>query len=291
MIIVKYALVSVVVISLLLPIPAYAQNESRGLTISPVRQEQTVKPGTPARGSFMVGNATNESMKIDLMVEQFSVADYSYDYEFRAPPSNDWVKLKQSQVILAPNKTQKINYDIVVPRNSPPGGYYFSLFASTTVKGPGLPGTVRAASLLYMKVDGKLVRTSVMENASSPFWVTSSKVPYEFDVKNTGNVHFSAYFYGRIDWLFGSLPESGTSHLLMPNAIRKIEGSVPSPILPGVYKMTYGYKVDFADIEINQSRYIIFIPPWSVVLAVLLGYTSVKIWKNRRTMLLKIKRK
>lgn len=269
----------------------HAQDEARGITISPVRQEMTVEPGKVSTGSFIVGNTTDEPIKVNLSVEQFSVADYTYDYEFRAPPSNDWVKMRQPQIEIAPNRTQKISFDVAVPAKSPPGGYYFSLFASTTIDGPGLPGTVRAASLLYMKVEGELVRTSVMENGSIPFWVTGGQVPYKFDVKNTGNVHFSAYFYGQLETLFGPLPETGTSHLLMPGATRTIEGSIPSPIFPGIYKMTYGYRVDFADIITSKSGYIIFIPPWSVIALFILAYGVWRVAKNKQQIIAKLKRR
>ena len=269
----------------------YAQNEIRGLTISPVRQEITVTPSEASVGSFVVGNSSEETIVVNLSVEQFSVADYTYEYEFRAPPSNDWVKLRQTKIELAPNKTKKVQFDVMVPGGSPPGGYYFSLFASTTIDGPGLPGTVRAASLLYMKVDGALVRTSVLENGSVPFLVTSGQVPYKFDVKNTGNVHFSAYFYGQMKGLFGELPETGTSHLLMPGATRTIESSIPAPLLPGIYNITYGYKVDFADIVTTKSGYILFIPPWSVVAFVFAAYGSYRLWKQREYIRKKFSRK
>lgn len=273
----------------LTPATVTAQYTPRGLTISPVRQEITVVPGGTATGSFIIGNSSEKPMIVDISVEQFSVADYSYDYEFRAPPSYDWVKFPQKQVELEPNKSRKVIFSVTVPEKAPPGGYYFSLFASTTLEGPGLPGTVRAASLLYTKVDGELVRTGVMENASVPLWVFGGEVPYEFDVKNTGNVHFSAYFYGQLTGLFGSLPEVGTSHLLMPDAVRTIEGSVPTPFFPGIYKMTYGYKVDFADIITTKSGYIIFIPPWSIIALVIFSYGVWWVWQRRLSLLQRLK--
>ncbi len=243
--------------------PVSAQEaRAKGLTISPVRHELTVKTGAATSGSFIVTNETEKPMVVNLSILQFSVADYTYDYKFRSP-DNDWVKIRQDQVQLAPGKSQKIFYDVTIPGKATPGGYYYSLFASTTLEGAGLPGTVRATSLLYMKVGGALVRTSVLRNESLPFWVTGSEIPYKFDVENTGNVHFSAYFYGRVNGLFGEHPEFGTSHLLMPGAVRTIGGSIPSPILPGIYTVTYGYKVDFANIETTKTSYILYLPPWS----------------------------
>lgn len=270
---------------------ASASSDTQGLAISPVRQELTTVPGKASSGTITVGNTTDKSITISLSVEQFSVVDYSYDYEFRAPPSNDWVKLDKTQIEIAPNKTQKVLFSINVPNKSRPGGYYFSLFASTTLEGPGMPGTVRAASLLYLKVDGDLIRTSVMENASAPLWVTGSDIPYEFDVKNTGNVHFSAYFYGQIEWLFGLLPEVGTSHILMPGKVRTINGTVPTPLLPGIYKMTYGYKVDFADIVTAKTEYIIFIPPWSIILLGILAYGMWSLRAQLKRLFIKTKKR
>ncbi|MCA9327777.1 hypothetical protein KDA14_04585, partial [Candidatus Saccharibacteria bacterium] len=231
-----------------------AETRDKGLSISPLRQEMTVKSSAGKSGVFTVANYTEKLMFIDLAVKQFSVTDYVYDYKFLAPPKYDWVKLRESAVILQPGKSKEIQFDVEVPAKTTPGGYYFSLFASTTIDGDGLPGTVQAASLLYLVVDGSLVRTSILQNDSIPFWVTGSEIPYKFDVKNTGNVHFSAYFYGQTETLFGSKSqEVGTGRLLMPGVVRGIEGKIPTPFLPGIYKVNYGYDVDFADIVITKS--------------------------------------
>ena len=109
-----------------------------------------------------------------------------------------------------------------------------------------------------------------------------NEVPYKFTIKNTGNVYFSAYLYGQLEGLFGKQPEAGTGHLLMPNAPREIEGTVPTPLLPGIYKLTYGYKVDFASIITTQSTYILFIPPWSLAALLVLGVVGRWIWQKRK---------
>lgn len=262
---------------------AAAQTRDKGLSISPLRQEMTVNPGVAKSGVFTVANYTKKPMIVDLAVKQFSVTDYVYDYKFLAPPKNDWVKMRESSTVIQPGKSKEVQFDIVVPAKTTPGGYYFSLFASTTIAGEGLPGTVQAASLLYVIVDGNLVRTSILQNDSIPFFVTGTEIPYKFDVKNTGNVHFSAYFYGQTETIFGSKSqEVGTGRLLMPGVVRGIEGKIPAPFLPGVYKVNYGYDVDFANIVITKSAYVVIIPPWSVALLlfVLLGWRWM--WQRRR---------
>ena len=262
------------------PTQAKDQHDT-GLTISPLRQEKTIVPGKVTSGNFIVTNPSDKTITVDLAVKQFSVADYSYDYSFRQPES-DWVKLKDKSIILKPKQSQKIWFDIDAPEKATPGGYYYALFASTKVEGEGLPGTVQAASLLYVSAQGKLIRTSVLENDSIPLFVSGDEIPYKFDVKDTGNVHFSAYFYGQVQGLFGTYPESGTSHLLMPGSIRQVGGSVPTPLLPGIYRVTYGYKVDFADIITSKTAFVVYIPPWSIATLILLIIIGRWIWQRRR---------
>ncbi len=255
--------------ALLPPTVGAAEVKNKGLFISPLRQETTLVAGKTKSNYFTVANLTEKPMTVNLSVKQFSVTDYAYDYEFR-PPENDWVKLKDTQVLLQPNQSKKIGYDATVPAGTAPGGYYYTMFASADIPGPGLPSTVQATTLLYLTVDGKLVRTSVLQNDSIPFLVMGNEIPYKFDVKDIGNVYFSAYFYGQLEGLFGKQPEVGTSHLLMPGAVRTVNGIIPSPLLPGIYRVAYGYKVDFAAFVTVKTAYIIFIPPWSIAALVLL---------------------
>lgn len=259
---------------------AAVETTNKGLYISPIRQETTIAAGKTKTNIVTIANLTDKPMTVNFSVKQFSVTDYAYDYTFR-PAENDWVKMSTSQIQLQPNQSKNISYTVSVPPKTSPGGYYYTLFASTDLPGSGLPGTIQATSLLYITVEGKLVRTSVLQNASIPWLVTGNNIPYKFDVKNTGNIHFTAYFFGQLTGLFGAQPEAGTSHLLMPGTVRTISGSIPSPLLPGVYKVTYGYRVDFAQIITTKSSYIIYLPPWSIVALLLIALAGRWLWQQK----------
>lgn len=265
----------------LLPMPVSAADvQERGLSIAPLRKEVGVRAGATAATNFIVANLTRDTMTVNLAVKQFSATNFVYDYEFR-PPDNDWVKVESPQIQLEPGESRKVSYTITIPEKTAPGGYYYTIFASTDISS-GLPTTVQAATLLYLTVEGELIRTSVLQNDSLPFLITSNKIPYKFDVKNTGNVHFSAYFYGQLESLLGKYPESGTSHVILPGSVRTVGGSIQAPLLPGIYKVKYGYKVDFADFEIAKTAYIAFIPPWSIIVLVLSGIAARWFWRKRR---------
>ena len=260
---------------------AEAGAKDKGLSASPLRQAVTIAAGNDKTEYFTVANYTDKPMTVDLSVKEFSVDDLSYDYTFNKP-KNDWVKIQKNQLVLRPRQTSKVQYDIAIPPETRPGGYYFALFASTHVTGPGLPGTVQVTSLLYVTVDGKLIRTSELKNDSIPWFVMGDEITYKFNVKDTGNVYFTAYFYGKVDGLLGGQPATGTGHILMPGKVRTIIGSVPTPLLPGIYSVTYGYRVDYADIKISKTALVLFVPPWSLVALIFVLIVARWLWQGRQ---------
>ncbi len=279
----KFRVVVALVLSLLLVAPVSADDaKNKGLYISPLRKDTALDAGKSVYSSFTVANLTDKSMVVTLSIKQFSVSDYAYDYQFN-PPNDNWITFDEPQVTLKPDESKQIPYTLAVPAKTAPGGHYYTLFASTTLSTGGLPASIQAATLLYVTVNGDLVRTSVLQKDSIPVLVTGTEVPYQFDVKNTGNVHYNAYFYGQLQGIFGKSAEVGTNHLLMPGAVRTVQSSIPSPILPGIYKATYGYKVDFANIITTKSSYIVFIPPWSIVAAIFLLLIGKWAWQRRKT--------
>jgi len=271
----------IMLLPVLFPPVAAAATSTNGLGITPVNQQSSVNAGASSAGAFTVSNQTAHQMTVTLSVKEFTVADYTYDYSFR-PPKDDWIKLSDNPVSLAPHTSQKIVYDIEVPAKAVPGGYYFALVASTQTDVGSISGTVQATNLLYLTVNGKLVRTGVMRDSSIPWFATGTFIPYKFDVEDTGNVYFTAKFFGRLDSIFGPLPEKSSEHLLIPGAHRAITDSIPAPLWPGIYKATYGYKVDFADIVVAQSAYILYMPPWSFAAVVLIVLVAVWGWQSHR---------
>jgi hypothetical protein len=249
---------------------ASAAGAGEGLLITPIRQFLSVDAGKSIHSTFTVGNLTGSTLNVHLAVKQFSVTNYAYSYTF-SQPGNDWLHLSTDTVAIAPGQNVDIPYSLDVPSRSPPGGRYYTLLASATASTKGVASTIQAADLLYLTVNGKLTTVSHLVG-SSIHWVSfGHDVDFGLKPINTGNVYSFVYVSGQLHGLFVKPAQTSTAHLLMPGKVRNLSGSIPAPVLPGVYKATYGYKTD-AGWVVQQEHWVVFIPPWFIafVLAALL---------------------
>jgi len=246
---------------------AGAPTTEKGLLITPLRQFVSADAGSSAHSTFSVANLTNQPLNIQLSVQQFSVANYTYNYRF-TQPTNNWLHLAQTTTALAPHHTQTIDYHLDVPAGTAPGGHYYTLLASANLAAQGVNNTIQAADLLYFTVNGRLNHSSRLTGGSIPRLSFGASIPFTMQAVNTGNVYFFVYTTGQLHGWFVRPAGSPETHMLMPGKVRTLDGHIASPILPGVYRATYGYKTD-AGQTVSQSRLIIFIPPWSI--ALLLG--------------------
>lgn len=244
-----------------------AANPQRGLQINPLRDFQTVEPGQQKTGNLSVINLSSQPELVTMSVKTFSVTDYTYDYKFSAPKA-DWIHFSQDQVELQPGQTADITYYLNPDKNATPGGYYYTLVASTTIAGQGSSSTVQAATLLYLTIDGDLIKTGDLSDAQVQRLVFGKDIGYSINAHNSGNVHYFIAVSSKLYGIFTSNETTPTSHLLLPNTTRRIQGSVPSPVLPGLYRVAITYRTD-GGINQTSSRFLFYIPPWFI--AVLLG--------------------
>ncbi|MDN5275055.1 MAG: exported protein of unknown function [Candidatus Saccharibacteria bacterium] len=235
--------------------------------------------GKVERKSLTVANITDKPVTVTLSVEQFSVADYTYDYIFTAP-KEDWVKLESTQLELGPGKSRSVQYAVAVPKDATPGGHYFTLFASTSLDSGDTVSNVRAATVLYATVEGKLRRTSEILKESFPPVSFGGDMTFTMDVKNTGNTHFFTYASGQLHGWTAKPQGEEVTHLLLPGAPRLIGATIQAPILPGIYTATYGFRTDDGQ-TISRSKHVLYVPPWS--LAIPLGITWIGVLLKKRS--------
>lgn len=270
---------------LLLPVSASALSpveapKSKGLYIAPLRNYLAANAGETVTRAFTVANRTDQPITITTSLEEFSVADYTYDYRFDKV-DNNWVQLVERSFVLKPFESREVPYRITLPPDASPGGYYYTLYASSTVQNESTNSTLRAASLLYLTVNGELQRSSQVVGRVIPWIVTSPQINYALDVKNTGNIHYFGYFASSIRGLTYQDAPNGISQLLMPDRIRKIENSIRAPLIPGIYRLNYSYTPDQGRAT-TGTQYFVYLPPWSIALLIILAAVTIHLILRRR---------
>ena len=241
-----------------------AANEpvSQGLSISPAINYLGVKPGSAINSAIELFNGTDNFIQVNLAIKQFSVRNYSYEYLF-APPAHNWIKLSQSQLQLAPDQRLNVDYAISVPPGSAPGGNYFTLIASTKFVTGNIVSIGQAASLIYLTVAGNLQYSSKIISSSTEHFSFGSNINYNFTILPKGNVYSYVYTYAHL----GKITTSQIAHIVYPNAIRKISGTIGHPTIPGLYKITYGYRSS-SNMVALKSSWVIYFPPWLLALII-----------------------
>jgi hypothetical protein len=230
--------------------------------------------GTKKTYDLTVANYTDKTLDVELTVKQFSVNNYSYSYIFNQPSSN-WLTLGVNELTLKPGQNTNVPYVLNIPSGVKPGGNYYTLFASSTSSGSGIKSTIQAASLIYLTVNGKLTYNSVLNSDHIPLISFGKQISYKFNVTDVGNVYYFVYVSGELHGLSAKPASTPASHLVLPGKIRTFSGIIASPVLPGIYKATFGYKLASGK-SVEKSHYIIYLPVWFICLVfiILLGLNT-----------------
>lgn len=271
----RILLVVIAVVSPLLPGATAVAKDGAGLVVSPLAKQLDVQSGTSRKNSYItVENQTDDVLKIKLSASQFTVADYTYNYQFR-PIEYDWLTFRQKEVQLKPGATTNVYYDLDIPEHAAAGTYYFALFASARMTDGGVGTTGRVTSLLYLSVDGdKGKKSATLANQKLPSVVTGLIVPVAFEAKNTGNLHLDGHFYARLRGMVGGETERRDERALIPATVRSTSLDLPAPLWPGIYELEYGYAVGGKSI-VKDSVYVVYLPVWSLVALVFLALLAI----------------
>jgi len=283
------ATVIVIAFSSILVSPSFAQQTTNkpGLTLSPLRTELSIEPGTSQVGNLTVSNSTLEPMTVALSAEEFKITNSQYDYEFIAESDiSRWVSFKPSEIILKSGESKDVQYTVTVPPTAELGGYYISMFVSTAVGSPGDVGNSqqRVASLLYITVNsdvlGAVTRAGNVLSLSSP-WLMIDKGTWGMTIQNGGTTHFRSDYSVKIENIFGDkISEYENSALILPSTIRAISGELSAPSMPGIYKVIY--TIGLGDTpKIIKTHYMLYLPIWAIGI-ILTIIIAVGLWFYRK---------
>ncbi len=262
-------------------------NPTKGLTMSPLRTELTVTPGTSQDKTLTLTNSNDQPITVQLSTEEFSVINQQYDYAFNIETQlAKWITFTPDTLDLAVGETRTVSYRIGVPLSAEPGGRYLSLFATTDAgsSSDGVISRQRIASLLYITVDGDFTRSGQLVSLNSP-WAISGPSNWSMALKNTGTTHYQSRYSVSLKSIFGDkvISELNDSALILPGTVRLIIKSLSTPGLPGIYKVVYNIGLGDSPARV-ETRYIIYMPPLATLFVVFVVIPTTILISQRYSM-------
>jgi hypothetical protein len=219
--------------------------------IRPLRYETSVAPGGSVKSEVTVVNETNKAFMAEPIIKVFYTNDetglpvyLNQEEQLRQNKIEDfasWIKISKDPVSVPAKGEIKVPYTVNVPKNATAGGKY-ALIAYQPVKEEtgGVAVNVRAASLLYINVEGEVVRSGELIKFSAPEKPTADQ-PFVFDVSfsNTGNTHLKPTGWIEVTNLLTGKKLKGISEFTDPETMLTIvSDTIPvninkSSVLPG----------------------------------------------------------
>lgn len=243
----------------------------KGLTVSPLRTELDISPGTSLDKSLIVTNSTDKPMTVNVSAEEFNVTNQQYDYAFTAESDvTKWVTFSSPEVDLAVGESKTISFMVGVPLTAEPGGRYISLFASTDSEthSGGVSSRQRIASLLYITVIGDVSRAGHLVSLVSP-WAVGGDSTWSVALQNTGTTHFRSRYNVKVQNVVGRavVATMAGDALILPGTVRAVSDTLPVPQIPGLYK--YIYTIGLGDTPATvETRFVLYVPPVAIVVVV-----------------------
>ena len=188
------------VLSLAFISTAYAATpDSSGLRISPTLIDERADMGKTLSRTLTVTNFNKAATTFYLTLRDVTqVSNESAPVFTTTPPLGNgqdvssWIKLSQTSITVAANKTVTVPFNIVIPANTTPGGHFGGIVVSSqppTASGNSAVVSYGASTIIAMRVNGTVVEKAEIREFTTNKWVYfSPEITFRVNVENIGNV-------------------------------------------------------------------------------------------------------
>lgn len=208
----------------------------QALTVSPVRLEITVNPGSTYQGETILKNEQREERTFYSSFENFEArGDTGTPYFI---PGKDglagWIGGVTESLTLQPGERQVIPFTISVPSDAKPGGYFTAILWNDTPPVPSAGGQVaigaKVGSLVLLRVAGDVDEKGGIAGFSTTdgdTLFTSLPVSFVWRFQNSGGDRVKPEGTIRIKNLLGllsaELPANPTKGNILPGSTRRFD--------------------------------------------------------------------
>jgi hypothetical protein len=222
-----------------------------------------------------------------------------------------WISITNDGITLSPGQKASVPFNVFVPSNVGPGGYYGAIIFGTVPpklqlenedKGAGMAISQQTASLLLLRVKGDVIEEAQVRefNTDKDFYGTPFKVDFTVRIENSGNVHIKPRGAISIKNMFNKevavvkVNEKGGN--ILPVSIRAFNGNIwEDNFAFGRYTatlgMTYGVSAEEGGQGMSSlvSQKTFWIVPWRIIMPVFLAIALfaglflffIKLYKNK----------
>jgi len=262
-----------------------AQEDTVGISISPLTFELTANPGDTLVSEVGIINKGSSPLPITIKAEDFTAAGETGGVIIEEDGNETyslakWIKVNPKNIILEPNERRVISFEIIIPTDGEAGGHYGSIVAFTGGNGDsenednvGSAVSMKVASLILLNVSGEVIENMDVLNFSAPEFQEYGPVSFEMRFKNKGTVHIKPRGFITITDMFGNKVKDleFPSKNVLPGSIRKIETEWDGGFLIGKYTaMVVGsYGNSNEPFVSNIITFTVF--PWKLALSILIA--------------------
>jgi hypothetical protein len=167
---------------------------AQAITVSPIRIELSADRGQTVPSSFKVFNEQNQTLTFYVNFARFETKDETGEPSF-VPGSEglpSWVKAPAT-VTIPPKQYLIVPFEITVPKDVDPGGYFAAIFISTIPLGKQDANNINLRSnvgtLLLFRVNGEFKEgETILEfnTRNKQHWFSSLPVEFYYRFQNSG---------------------------------------------------------------------------------------------------------
>jgi len=267
-----------------------------GLSIQPVKVSHTLEAGQSVSGTISLKNASEESVKVEVKVEDFVPTAGSSGIKFVGRADGvttvrDWVTIGGNKTfVLRKGESKKIPYTIKAPADAEPGSHFGVAFFKATKPDQAdnqLKIGAQVGMLIFVTVPGNFLQKGEILDFSAPAFVQQSPVVFNIKFKNTGTVHFEPKGEIKITNIFGKevgrIPVSGQA--VLPTGVRDLVARWDvSDFLVGRYKADLTMTDGEGNVLTANSVVFYALPLWHIVgfvLSVIILFYALKFLRNK----------
>lgn len=276
--------------------------ESLPLMISPARQEIIVKPGETSFINVSIYNLSNTPISGIIKVSDFIVDNSqgtpkiteNNNQFFSRFSAKNWITYPDSLIKIDNQDKYSLQTKIKVPFDSRPGGHYVAIFfeslsQSKAINETGTDVSMRIASLIYIKVEGKTFEKATVNRFFSPNFYEYGPVKIETQILNRGDYHIAPKGVISMTNIFGQIIYKTKLKVenIFPDTVINYQNDLGGEnFLIGRYKINFSGSYGQTGQVLEASTYV-WVFPWklfsvAILAAILIIFIIKKYYKIKQ---------